>query len=264
MKKSSSNQPTSRPAAVRNAIPLPQPLNTSAGWSYCPRSTSWKPRSAPYPEVSTIPPTLLITSTSGVPSGTASTSSVPASFTAPLTDTPSPPISSGLSVSAATRKVILTSPARPSGTPPWTAPGTSCTGTSSSPVGLVHRYRPSPVPSGPNATLSHSTLSVTSPPSTSTRYTRAPSWRGSCAPGEKPGVRHVSRRNRGRNTTLPPTAPSPSSASSAASIARSQPGSGMASLLSSTAYSVSTARSARLLPPANPVLVGLAITSTHG
>jgi hypothetical protein len=45
---------------------------------------------------------------------------------------------------------------------------------------------------------------------------------------------------------------------------RSQSGAGTASLFSSATYGVRTSRRARLLPPAKPVLVGLAITRTSG
>ncbi len=68
------------------------------------------------------------------------------------------------------------------------------------------RTRPAPAPSGPYASRSHSTLAVTSSPSTQTCATRTPSSRRSAPPGTKPGVASRSGRKRGANTTLLVTA----------------------------------------------------------
>ena len=95
---------------------------------------------------------------------------------------------------------------------------------------------------------------------------RRPSSRGSAAPGEKPAVTRRSRRKRGWSRTLLDTAASrsPPGSSNGASSRSSQSGSGVASLLSSTAYGVVTLRRALLLPPANPRLSVLRTTRTDG
>ena len=209
-----------------------------------------------------MPPALLTTSTSGVPSGTVSTASLPASVAVAVSETPSPVIVTGLSRSAIHRNVTFIEPetvlARTAGP-------------------VLHRYeepalRPGPPePPGagafrpvrellPEHLLGHVPavhLDRDQPHAELARVVRT----GVETLGAQPQRQEPGREHDLAGDHAEPLGPG---AWNGASRLRSQSGSGTASLLSSTTYGVETVRRARLLPPAKPVFTGLAITRTSG